>query len=432
MIRNNSPAADNKVLFGWVMYDFANSAFTTLIVTFIYATYFTKAIATDEITGTILWSRGITISALAVATLSPLLGTMADRTRSRKNYLLVCTVIAVICSAMLYRPLPGQVMRALVWFVAGNIAFEMGGVFYNAFLPDISPPDKIGRTSGIGWGLGYVGGLAAMFVAMITLVNPPVPWFGFSRELGENIRATNLLVAAWYGIFSLPLFLMVKERTRTPLPQGKKIIAAAIVDIKATFLAITGYRQIVRFLIARLFYNDGLITIFSFGGIYAAGTFGFTFEEIMVFGIVLNITAGLGAFIFGFFDDKLGGRKTVQISLAGLLFASLLAVVTTNKILFWLAGILVGIFAGPNQSASRSLMGRLTPVTRESQFFGFFAFSGKLTTFLGPLLLGIMTELFHSQRAGMAVVLVFFIIGGLCLARVDEQAGIIESQAMTP
>jgi UMF1 family MFS transporter len=416
----------NKALFGWTMYDFANSAFTTLIVTFIYATYFTKAIAPDEIIGTTLWSRGVTISALAVAILSPLLGSMADRSRQRKRYLLVFTVIAILSSAMLYRPLPGEVMQALFWFVIGNIAFEMGCVFYNSFLPDIASSDTIGRISGIGWGVGYIGGLAAMFVAMIGFVSPDAPWFGLAREAGQNVRATNLLVAVWFGLFSLPMFLFVHEKDgdiKTKSSAGLQNIAA---ELATTFSSIREYRQITRFLIARLFYNDGLITIFAFGGIYAAGTFGFSFEEIMIFGIVLNITAGAGALFFGFMDDRLGGKKTIRISLLGLLIATVLAVTTSSKPLFWLAGIMVGIFSGPNQSASRSLLGRLTPKNRKSQFFGFFAFSGKFTAFMGPLFLGLLTDLFHSQRAGMAVVIVFFLIGWALLATVNESQGLAE------
>jgi UMF1 family MFS transporter len=414
---------DKKAMFGWVMYDFANSAFTTLIVTFIYAAYFTKAIAPNEIDGTIFWSRGVTVSALAVALLAPLLGTMADRSGLRKRYLLFSTVIAIVSAAMLYRPLPGQVMQALVWFVIGNIAFEIGCVFYNAFLPDLAPPEKIGRLSGIGWGLGYVGGLAAMLLAMVSLVNPELPWFGFSRELGQNIRATNLLVAIWFGVFSLPLFLFVREKGATVTSPSNDEQGSVFAELVSTFIEVRKYQQVVRLLVARLIYNDGLITIFAFGGIYAAGTFHFSFQEIMYFGIVLNITAGLGAFIFGFFDDRFGGKITVQVSLVGLIIASLLAVTTDSKTLFWLAGILVGIFSGPNQSASRSLLGRLVPKDKVSQFFGFFAFSGKFTAFLGPLLLGLLTELFASQRAGMTIVIVFFVIGSLLLAFVDEQEG---------
>jgi UMF1 family MFS transporter len=414
---------DTKALFGWVMYDFANSAFTTLIVTFVYAAYFTRAIAPDELSGTIMWSRAVTVSGLAVAVLSPLLGTLADRDRHRKRYLLISTIIAIVSAAMLYRPLPGQVMEALIWFVIGNIAFETGCVFYNAFLPDIAPPEKIGSISGIGWGLGYVGGLAAMFLAMVGLVNPELPWFGFSRELGQNIRATNLLVAVWFGLFSMPMFLFVKEKGPTITTSPRKQGSAVLAEIATTFFEVRKYRQVVRLLVARLIYNDGLITIFAFGGIYAAGTFHFSFQEIMYFGIVLNITAGLGAFLFGFFDDWFGGKLTVQVSLIGLIVASLLAIITDSKTIFWLAGILVGIFSGPNQSASRSLLGRLLPRDKENLFFGFFAFSGKFTAFLGPLMLGLLTDLFASQRAGMTVVIVFFVIGGLLLTLVDEQEG---------
>jgi UMF1 family MFS transporter len=419
---NQAISLDKKALFGWTMYDFANSAFTTLIVTFIYATYFTKAIAPDPIIGTTLWSRAIAVSSLAVALLSPFLGAMADRSGHRKRYLLISTGVAIFCAIMLYRPLPGQVMAALVWFILGNIAFELGNVFYNAFLPDLAPPEKIGSISGLGWGVGYIGGLAAMLLAMISMVNPETPWFGLSRELGQNIRATNLLVAGWFTLFSLPIFLLVKEKQSGPTSPFS--VAGVSTQLVTTFREIKKYRQVFRFLLARLFYNDGLITIFAFGGIYAAGTFNFSFQEIMIFGIVLNLMAGLGAFAFGFCDDRLGGRKTVLISLAGLIVASTMALTATSKPWLWAAGILIGIFAGPNQSASRSLLARMIPREKANEFFGFFAFSGKFTAFLGPLALGILTDLFQSQRVGMSVVLVLFILGGLLLLPVDEREGI--------
>ncbi|MCK5340317.1 MAG: MFS transporter [Desulfobulbaceae bacterium] len=413
---------NKKTLFGWVMYDFANSSFTTLIVTFVYATYFTKAIAPDEITGTALWSRAITLSALAVAFFSPFLGVMADKGGHRKLFLLIFTGIAIAASCMLYTVLPGETTRALFWFVIGNIAFELGCVFYNAFLPGIAPKEMIGRISGIGWGLGYIGGLLAMFVAMVTLVNPETPWFGISKDLGQNIRATNLLVAAWFGLFSIPMFLFVHDKKSRGNDDSRKL-SAVFSELVSTVKEIKKYRHIVRFLLARLIYNDGLITIFAFGGIYAAGTFHFTFQEIMLFGIVLNISAGLGALAMGFLDDLVGGKKTILISLAGLIVASIIAITAESKSLFWLAGIIVGIFSGPNQSASRSLMARFVPPDKENEFFGFFAFSGKFTAFLGPLFLGLLTEFFHSQRAGMSIVLVFFVLGGMLLVTVDEKEG---------
>lgn len=416
--------SNKKSIFSWVLFDFANSAYTTLVVTFIYGTYFVKAVAPDEIAGTALWSRGITITAISVALLSPILGAMADQGNLRKQFLFISTLITIFGSVMLNFALPGQVMTALVWFVVSNIAFELTNVFYNAFLPDIAPKEKIGRISGIGWGVGYIGGLMAMVIAMVGFVSPEIPWFGLSKEAGENIRATNLLVAVWFAVFSLPLFIFVRTDHRVKHVPIKHIAQNGITDLINTFKELKHYKEIVTLLVARLVYNDGLVTIFAFGGIYAAGTFGFTFNEIMIFGITINIAAGIGALIMGFFDDKIGGKKTIQISNIALAFAAFLAVVSPNKTIFWVAGILIGLSAGPNQSASRSLLGRFVPKKKENQFFGFFAFSGKLTAFMGPLFLGLLTKIFHSQRAGVSIVILFFVVGGLILSRVNEKDGI--------
>jgi UMF1 family MFS transporter len=415
--------ANRRILFSWVVFDFANSAYTTLVVTFVYSTYFVSAIAPDPVTGTELWSRGVTLTALCVAFFSPILGALADQGGLRKSFLFLSTAVTVTGTAVLFWIEPGQIMGALVWFVVSNIAFEFANVFYNAYLPDITTSKNIGRVSGVGWGAGYIGGLTAMGVALAVFIHPEIPWFGVSTEGGAHIRATCLLVAIWFALFSIPLFLWVPG-TR-PAVHSKKtgIIKTGMKDLKDTFREIRRYRQIVRLLVARMIYNDGLVTIFAFGGIYAAGTFGFSFQEIMIFGMVLNVAAGIGALIMGIFDDRLGGKTTIQVSNAALALAVLMAVLAPDKPMFWVAGILVGFFAGPNQSASRSLLGRFVPEEKENQFYGFFAFSGKLTAFLGPLLLGILTRAFDSQRAGVSVVVLFFIAGGLLLSRVDEQEG---------
>ena len=414
---------DRRSVFAWAMYDFANSAYAALVLTFIFSTYFTKAIAPNEIIGTTLWSRAITLSALTVAVLSPFMGALADNGGLRKLFLMFFTTLSVTGTAFLYTAKAGQIYETLAIFVIANLSFEMGNVFYNAYLPDIAPPDKIGRISGYGWSFGYVGGLLAMLIAMVGFVQTDTPWFGFVKDAGENIRATNLLVALWFGVFSLPIFFWVKDQQRKSFPDAKTLFMSTYGQLKSTLSEIKRYKQIVRLLIARVFYNDGLITIFSFGGIYASGTFGFTFQEILIFGIVLNITAGIGAFALGFLDDKIGGKKTIQITNIGFIFATLLAVFAPNKTYFWIAGIIIGIFSGPNQAASRSLMGRFVPRDKENEFFGFYAFSGKATAFIGPLFLGILTEVFHSQRAGVAVVILLFLIGGVILQSVNEEEG---------
>ncbi|MCB1041787.1 MAG: MFS transporter [Acidobacteria bacterium] len=412
---------NRKAVWSWCLYDFANSPFTTLIVTFIYASYFTAEIAPDSNTGTIYWSRGVTITAIVVAALSPFMGALADLGGLRKRLLLSTTLICVLATAGLFFVLPGQIMGALTLFVVGNIAFEMGMVFYNAFLPDIAPAEKVGRISGIGWGLGYVGGLLALVVALVGFIQPEQPWFGFSTE--QSVRATCLLTAVWFAVFSIPIFLWVPEEKPQPR-ESSSIVKDSMSQLVQTFRDLRQYRQIMRFLIARLLYNDGLITVFAFGGIYATGTFGFEIKEILVFGIVLNIAAGAGAFAMGFMDDVLGGKMTIQISLVGLLVATIIAVTAPNATVFWIGGILVGIFSGPNQSASRSLMGRMVPDDKENEFFGFFAFSGKATAFLGPTMFGLFTGIFDTQRAGVASVILLLVAGWWVLQGVDEGEGI--------
>lgn len=416
-----SKSGNSKEIFSWALYDFANSAFTTLVVTFIYSTYFTKSIASDAIEGTVLWARAITISSILVAFFSPIMGAFADRTNLRKPVLVFMTLLCVVATMGLYSPLPGEIVKALTLFIIANFAFEMGMVFYNAYLPAIAPSDKIGRISGYGWALGYVGGLLCLVIALIGFVDTDSPWLGFSKMNGENVRATNLLVAGWFLVFSIPSFIWLKSEKIVAKYSLVENIKFSFKQLSKTFVEIKNYKNIFYFLVARIFYNDGLITIFSFGGIYAAGTFNFTFEEILVFGIVLNIAAGLGAFVFGFFDDKVGSKTTIQISNVGLVIAVVLAVIASDKTLFWVAGVLVGIFSGPNQAASRSLLARFVPKKMENEFYGFYAFSGKATTFIGPLFFGIFTEIYGSQRVGMSILILFFAIGIVLLSLVKEK-----------
>jgi len=425
------PQRSRYAIQAWALYDFANSAFTTLVVTFIYATYFTKSIAPDETTGADMWFTGITISALIVAVLSPFVGAMADQGGHRKRFLFVTTVVCVLGSVALYFPGPGDAMAAITIFIVANVAFEMANVFYNAFLPDIAPLQRIGRISGYGWAAGYIGGLLCMVVGLVMFVNPDPPLFGLDAASGEPIRATNLLVAIWFAVFSIPMFFLVRDPRKENAPKMRALMQSSWFDLKRVFNDIRRYPQVFRLLVARLIYNDGLVTIFGSGGVYAAVVFDFTFQEIMIFGIALNVAAGLGAFGLGFLDDILGGKRTIMVSLVGLVAATLIAVLSQSVFWFWVAGIGVGLMAGPNQSASRSLLGRFTPPNHENEFYGFFAFSGKFTAFLGPFLLAKLTVLFGSMRFGVAIVVVLFVVGGLLLLRVNEAEG-VDAAGRTP
>jgi UMF1 family MFS transporter len=417
-----------RVVWSWALYDWANSAFTTLVVTFIYATYFTSAFGTDAALTASWWGRAVSISAVLIAVLSPVLGAAADRAGARKRFLFVSMLVCVAGTVVLswVRPdTPNAVPLALGAFVVANVAFEVGNVFYNSFLPVIASPARIGRVSGYGWGLGYLGGLACMALALAGFVNPEIPWFGVGTADGANIRATNLLVAGWFVVFALPLFAFLPERRKGTVRLDPR---ETFRQLGRTLANIRRFRETFKFLVARLVYNDGLVTIFAFGGIYAGNEFGFTFREVLLFGVALNVAAGAGAFAFGFVDDRVGGKRTVMLSLIALSGATMLAVWAPTAGWLWVAGILIGIFVGPNQSASRSLMGRFTPERHQAEFFGFYAFSGKATSFLAPLLYGEAAKAFGSLRAGVATVLAFFVLGAFLLASVDERAGVAAVQ----
>ena len=410
---------EERTLFAWCLYDWGNSAFTTLVVTFIYSTYFSQALAPTPEAGTVLWSRAMGLSALAIALLSPFLGAVADRGGHRRRTLAIATLLCIACTAGLTFVAPGHsfsILLALTLFVGANTAYEIGIVFYNAYLPELAPPERSGRVSGYGWGLGYVGGILCLLLALILLVGN-APLLGLPREAGLHVRATNLLTALWFLLFTLPFLFLAPPEQQSPQPVT---VATALDDLAATFRSLREFRQVVRFLLAHLIYNDGLITIFAFGGIYAAGTFGMTIAEVVFFGIALNMAAGIGAFLFGHLEDAIGSKPTIRLTLVGLTIATTIAAIAPNRLWLWLAGLVLGLFVGPNQSASRAFMGRLTPASHRAQFFGFFTLSGKITSFLGPILLGSATAFFHSQRAGIATIILFFVLGGILLLTVQE------------
>ncbi|NQV99366.1 MAG: MFS transporter [Rhodospirillales bacterium] len=410
-----------KGLVAWCLFDWANSAYPTVITTFVFAAYFTKAVAVDVVSGTAQWGWTASVAALAVALAGPVLGAIADHSGRRKPWILAFTVIAALASALLWSvtPEPGSILRALVLVGIASFAFEMGMVFYNAMLPDLAPAAKIGRWSGWGWGLGYIGGLACLAITLVAFVQADVPWFGLDPEAAEHLRATGPLVAAWMLVFALPLFLYTPDRA-----PGARLGEAArrgMVTLMATFTHLRAHANVGRFLLARMIYTDGLNTLFAFGGIYAAGSFGFSFEDLILFGIGINLTAGLGAAGFAWVDDWIGPKRTILIAVTALSLLSSCLLIIESVTLFWVFGLSLGIFVGPAQSASRSMMARMAPVDMRTEMFGLYALSGKATAFLGPALLALTTDAFTSQRAGMASILIFFLVGGLLLLRVREK-----------
>lgn len=406
---------------GWCLYDWANSAFPTVISTFVFAAYFTKGVAPSQTEGTYLWGNAVAVAAVAIAVLSPALGAIADRTGRRRPWLAAFTLACVLATAGLWwvRPDPADVPLALVLVVLATVAFEFAGVFYNAMLPAVAPQGRMGRVSGIGWGLGYAGGLACLVVALFGLVRAEPPPFGLDPAAAEPVRATALLVALWFAAFSLPTFLLVRDPPAAGEPL-RQAVGDGLRGLWATLRGLDPRSPVARFLLAHMLYADGLTTLFTFGGIYAAGTFGMDFSEIIAFGIALNLTAGAGAIGFGFVDDRVGPKRAILAALVGLLVFGTLALAAPDSTWFWVAGMALGTFMGPAQAASRTLMARLAPADRRAEMFGLYALSGKATNFAGPLALAWATLAFDSQRAGMATILAFLTAGLLLLLTVRE------------
>lgn len=420
------PREDRFGLAAWCLYDWANSAFPTVITTFVFAAYFAKGVAVDAVTGTSQWGYALSLSGIAVALAGPVLGAVADRSGRRKPWIALFTLVAALASALLWRaePDPAFVMVALVSVGVANFAFEMGMVFYNAMLPDLSAHARLGRWSGWGWGLGYMGGLTCLGLVLVGFVQAERPWFGLDKEAAEHLRATGPFVALWMLVFALPLFLFTPDRAARRTGLGENLAAslvAGLATLAATFRELPRYRDAAWFLLARMIYTDGLNTLFAFGGIYAAGTFGMGFEELILFGIAMNVTAGLGAVLFAWSDDRLGAKWTITVAVSALIGLGTAVLVVETKTLFWIFGVPLGLFVGPAQSASRSMMARLAPADMRTEFFGLYALSGKATAFMGPALLAFVTDMFHSQRAGMASIVGFFIVGLVLLRRVPDR-----------
>lgn len=415
------PAAGYRALLAWALWDCATSPFAAIVVTFVFPAYFARAVVGDEVLGTRLWGWAMGTAGLVVALAAPVLGAVADAGGRRKPWILATTLVAAAASAGLWwvRPGPEWAPLALLLVAVGNAALELGAVFYNALLPDLAPSGRLGRWSGWAWAMGYGAGLLALVLVLFGLVLPEVPPLGLDRAAAEPVRLAGPLVAACLVLLTLPLALLVPDRPRAPL-RLRSALGAGLGRVRRIGALLRTAPTLGRFLLARLLYNDGLNTLFAFGGLYAAGTFGMTVDQVILFGILLNLTAGLGAWLMGHLDDRIGSRRTILLALGGLLGCGTLALAATHVAVLWVAGALLGLFVGPAQAASRTMMARLAPADRRAELFGLYALTGRITAFLGPWAVAAVTGLAGSQRAGMSVILVLLLLGLLLVRGVRE------------
>lgn len=451
---DGQPRGSRLAVFGWVLFDWATQPFFTLITTFVFAPYFVAHAFADPVEGQKLWGYAVAVAAAAVALLSPPLGAIADAGGPRKPWIAGCSVLLVAGTTALWWAAPGLpygVFPVVAAFVAATIGAEIATVFTNAMLADIAPPSQTGRVSGLGWAIGYVGGLASLAAMLVLFLGDPVsgrtlagllPLLGLDPASFEGDRFAGPFSALWYLVFVIPLFAFVPDRP-VELRIGAAV-AEGLASLRATLLRLSAGGPIARFLVARMLYTDGLAALFAFGGAYAAATFDWQAQQIGVFGIVLIVTASFGAWAGGHLDDRFGSRRLISVSLV-ILAAAALAILSVGRDhvgfvlpvapaepgllfgsvpeLFYLAaGCLIGMVAGPIQSASRTLLVRLAPADEITEYFGLYALVGKATAFLGPLMIGWVTGATGSLRLGMSVILIFLVAGWALLRTVPNIA----------
>ncbi len=427
---------------GWVLFDWSMQPFFTLVTTFVFAPYFAAHLARDPASGQALWGYATAFAGLVIALLSPVLGSIADALGRHKPWVAAFGCLMMIGASSLWLAAPGHpaaVALALAGFVIGTIGAEFATVFNNAMMPRLVPREELGRLSGTGWAVGYVGGLVSLVLVLGFLAGDPTtgktllgltPAFGLDPASHQGARVTGPLSALWFVVFALPMFLFTPDtrhggRAAETIGVGLSRLADTARDLKAV-------PGLGRFLVANMIYTDGLVALFAFGGIYAAGVFGWTTIELGIFGIVLTITGAIGAWAGGRLDDRLGS-KTVVLGALTLLFAMLVLVVSIDRghVLFVIAvapaagglfagtaakvylfaGAIIGLGAGPLQAASRTQLARMAPPDAVGRFYGFFALSGKVTSFMGPLAVALVTDWSESQRAGAGVLAVFLVTG---------------------
>jgi UMF1 family MFS transporter len=428
-----------REILGWVMYDFANSAFATTILAVIFNQYFATVVAGGgrgvnlfgfHLHGASFFTFSISLSMAISAFFSPFLGAVADTSGSKKRFLMAFCYTAVLFTGLLYFVHAGNYWMGAIFFIIANIGFAEGNVFYNAFLPEISADQNIGRISGLGWALGYIGGGALLAINLIMLKYPE--WLGF--PVGYfTVHDCFLSVALWWLIFSLPTFLFLRERTQeSPLSSERSYFQEGYRRLQHTLRRIKTFRELTKFLVAYLIYNDGIETVIVMASIFGAEVLGMETGEIILFFLMIQGIAFFGSLVFGFLADAIGNKKTIMISLGIwsliVLWAFRLGIFWNPKTEYWILGVLAAIVLGGSQAASRSLQGIFTPDANSAEFFAFFGVSGKFASVFGPLIYGILIAITGSVRSGILSVLLFFIAGMAILWTVNEKKGMEEKE----
>ncbi len=422
-----NPLKNKSKIFIWTLFDFANTSYSIIVVTFVFAVYFKEVIAGSKPVGDLYWSIGISTSMIITAFISPILGAIADYSAGKKRFLLFFTLLCILSTSLLYFTGSGMILIALTLFILANIGFEAGLVFYDAFLPEITVPKNYGRVSGYGFAMGYLGSLASLALA-----------FPFIQR--NLVKETFPVSALFFLIFAAPIFIYLKDN-RQKRTEKKSYVKIGFDRVSFTLKHLKHHRNLALFLLSFFFYIEGVNTVIFFAGNYAKSTLHFSMQSLIVFFLIVQSTAIFGSVIFGIISDSVGQKKTIVISLLiwiatmifafftsgandylNLSFAKIFGFKATDmqRYSFYLVGLLAGGVMGATQSTSRSLMSKLTPQDRKTEFFGFYSLFGKSSAVLGPIVFGLVSYLTGEQKYSILAITIFFIIGISILQFVKE------------
>ena len=408
-----------REVFGWAMYDFANSGYTTVVITAVFNAYFVATVAGNAPWATFAWTAALSLSYAAIMASAPLVGAWADAHAAKKRLLAATTAGCVLGTASLAGVGPGDVALGIALIAISNFFFGSGENIVAAFLPELARGESLGKVSGWGWGLGYLGGLVTLGACL-----GYVTW---AQDAGQSaarfVPVTMLLTAAIFGLASLPTFLLLRERA-VPQSIGARSIRDAYVRVAHTLRNASRFRDLRRFLACLVFYQAGVQAVIALAAIYAVQAIGFSTRDSILLILAVNLTAACGAFVFGHVQDRIGHLPTIAITLAGWIITVLLAFSADGRPVFWIAANIAGLCLGASQSAGRALVGYLSPESRRAEFFGLWGFAVKLSSILGPLTYGISTWVSGgNHRMAMLITGAYFVIGLALLAGVNVRRG---------
>jgi UMF1 family MFS transporter len=413
------PGVRPREVWAWAMYDFANSGYTTVVITAVFNAYFVAVVCAGASWATFAWTLALSVSYACIIFTAPIIGAYADAHAAKKKLLAITTSGCVLGTALLSLVGPGDLALAFALIVLSNVFFGTGENIAAAFLPELARGEAMGKVSAWGWSLGYIGGLLTLAVCLGYVISAR----GSGQTEAQFVPVTMLITAGVFALASSFTFLLLKERAR-PQQAQKGAAVRALTRVGQTLRHATEFKDLLRFLGCIVLYQSGVQTVIALSAIYAQQAMGFTTQDTIVLVLLVNITASLGAFLFGQWQDRLGHRKTLALALLGWCAMVLIAYLSTDRVGFWVAANIAGLCLGASQSAGRALVGYLAPADRHAEFFGLWGLAVKLASILGPLTYGAITWLTDSDhRSAMLITGVFFVLGLVVLKSVDPERG---------